>query len=293
MLKRFSETFKILFEDIKTVEGIKVTGVLNTPESENIFFDYKNTKASIEYVDFGFIELKTEGENKELKEKLDEFISDFFDWGPCIEYKIKKEEYIEDALTWDLNDEDAFVLNIMLDNALNGGYHDINVLTSKPLEYYNKRLTRLPGTYPGNLTEAEIEFALNCSEYNLYYMILNKIQELRGINDTDEINFSELDPKTEESRFALEYLCVLTSRFGTKVSYSQNHNAIELPMEYALWLSSWNTYICDVLSDENVALLNTLASNMIDVYPILTTYDSDMYSDGLKHIFIDTNAFRN
>jgi hypothetical protein len=298
MLCHFSETFKILFENIKTLENVKTTGVLKYGDVEVITFNFKDIKAEIHYVDFGLVEFLTSTENQELDNVITEFISEFFGYDPCLSYKEKHNDIeAPDGICkkWDLNDEDALILNTMhiLANEKEKKRHSIKILTGKSEEYYYERLKKIPGIYTGNLKDEEISMSKNCSEFNMFYMINERCLELRKhLPDGEPIDLTILNEEEEEIRFALEYLIVASSRFGTEVKASTDFSSVDLPMEYAIWLSCWRKYLYEILEPVDTEILSEMAENFEDVYPILTTYNSDMYSDGLKHIYIDTRYLK-
>lgn len=289
-MERFSDYFLILKDELRSIDGIKISGYSKQGELEILLFTYENTHAEIHFRDDGFLDFSMSEDNKKLDKIITEIVNILLDTKPCISFdeQVIDESIILKCKEWYANDSDAHVLR-MLESYNEGEIENtsnIKILTGKDLKYYEERLKKVPGIYPGNLTKEEVHFAKKCSEYNLYYLLCKKTAELKEIV-IEDLSLDDYNEEQLEARFAVEYLSVLSSRFGTNVTPSTDYSPVILDMDYIIWLNSWAIYLTNFLDYEDVAMLKEMAENLIDVYPVLTTINSNMYENGVKHIFID------
>lgn len=287
---KYSECFNIIDEALKEVKNYKVLEKTKVDELEILVFSIKNTHGEIHYRDDGFVCLSLAPYDEKAYHTIRDMMSDLFGIYPCISYDEKTDKDTLKCFEWVGYDEDAHVLNFLSckDKNFLASTSNVSILTEKSDAYYKDRLKKKPGVYTGSLTEEEVEFYKNCSEYNLYYAITSLAIKLRTMQDNqNDLDLSDFTLEEEEIRFALEYLFVQTARFGTNVKPSSNYDAVILDMDYAMWLNSWNQYTFNCLEESDVEFLESMASKLEDVKPYLTTFDSNMYADGLKHIYID------
>lgn len=289
-MERFSDYFLILKDELRSIDGIKISGYSKRGDMEILLFTYEGTHAEIHFREDGFLDFSMAEDNKKLDKIVTEIVNILLDTKPCISFdeQVIDEDTILKCKEWYQDDSDAHVLRMLesynegeLENTSN-----IRILTGKSLNYYEKRLKKIPGIYPGNLTKEEVEFVKNCSEYNLYYLLCKKTLELKE-TVSEEVSLDDYSEEELEMRFAVEYLSVQSSRFGTNVSSSTDYSPVILDMDYIIWLNSWAMYLTNFLDHEDIEMLKEMAEDLEDVYPVLTTLNSNMYESGIKHIFIN------
>lgn len=292
-MEDYSEWFMTLTKLLGMIPNIKINEYLKEENYDIVLFNYKNIHGELHMTNESFICLSMTPESNELREVIKTFFQECFGVEPCLSYIEKTEDGQSLYCTeWVSYDRDAHILRFM--NSYNKGLvlntSNVKILTDKSKSYYEDRLTKISGIYQGDLTDEESEFYKTCSEYNLYSELKRRTLKLKMLNSDipdEEIDVSDYDEESEELRFSIEYLLVQTARFNTGIKPSTDYSEINIDMDYMIWLNSWDRYINEVLDREDVMVLEEMATQMEDVYPYLVTINSNMYTDGIKHIYIN------
>lgn len=290
---KHTKQFLTIRDVISKLNGVQIIEADFTEGFEAIIFTYNGNHTEIYYREDGFLSLAYQGKDEKELAMFNHLLTDLLKTRPCLSFdeKTKEDEDVMHCLEWYQDDSTSHVIRMMLANDNNelSGITNFKIITGREEYYYREMSKKVPGLYPGNLTKDEVFFLDSCSEFNIYYMMIKKVEEYRKICP-DYINIDAHTFEQNEARFAIEYLACKLHRFGVPIEPSKDYSPVNLDMDYAIWLESWNTYFAS-LDDETRARLNEMASNMEDVYPWLYTVNSNLYEDGIKHILIDRSFF--
>ena len=286
----YSREFTTIVDEIKKIDKVILKRIYKPNENlECAIFNRGRNVIELFHSD-GFVNINTSIKDNTLTPLMISIINEVLKSRPCLYYK----ERVEKSLTflhcyeWDNYDMDAHVTRFIKaskDKDLER-VSNIQVLTGKPLSYYEERIDKRPGIYPGNLSKEDEDFSNYCSEFNLYYLIGEKVLELSKLTKGNvDKPLNEYNSLEEETRFAIEYLCARTKTFGVDIKIPDDYTALDLSNGYDVWNDSWNRYLV-TLDGEVLSRLNEMAKQRIDVYPMLQTVNSNMNEEGIKHILV-------